>query len=88
MSETMKAILTTHDNFDLGCGPFAPRVWGRTGTIWERPAMTLCGASVAIIQWVATPDADVLAVPGSIQRSKDISEWLAANPKQTSWRRS
>ena len=82
----MKAILTTHDNFDLGCGPFAPRVWGRTGTIWERPAMTLCGASVAIIQWVATPDADVLAVPGSIQRSKEISEWLADNPKQTSWR--
>ena len=84
----MKAILTTDDNFDLALGPFAPRVWGRTGTIWERPAMKLCGASVAILQWVATPDADVLAVPGSIERSKDVSEWLAANPKQTSWRRS
>ena len=84
----MNAILTTHDNFDLALGPFAPRVWGRTGTIWERPGATLCGASVAILQWVATPDAEVLAVPGSTERSDAVSEWLAANPKQTSWRRS
>ena len=83
----MQSILTTDDNFDLALGPHAPRVWGRTGTIWERPAMTLCGASVAILQWVATPDADVLAVPGSIERSEAISEGLAANPKQTAWRR-
>jgi hypothetical protein len=84
----MKAILTTHDNFDLARGPFAPRVWGRTGTIWERPAMTLCAASAAVLQWTATPDDRVLAVPGSIERSDAISEWLAANPKKTSWRRS
>ena len=84
----MQSILMTDDNFDLALGPHAPRVWGRTGTIWERPAMTLCAASAAMLQWAATPDDRVLAVPGSIERSEVISEWLAANPKQTSWRRS
>ena len=83
----MKAILTTDDNFDLALGPFAPSVCVRTGPIWERPAMTLCAASAAMLQWAATPDAQVLAVPGSIERSEAISEWLAANPKQTAWRR-
>ena len=83
----MRAILTPHDNFDLARGPFTPRVWGRTGTIWACPGITLCAASAAVLQWTATPDEQVLAVPGSIERNHTIRQWLAANPKQTSWRR-
>ena len=83
----MTPLLTSDDNFDLGRGPFASRVWGQTGTIWAFPCHSLCVASFAILQWAATPDAEVLAVPGSIERSKDIHEWLAANPKVTAWRR-
>jgi hypothetical protein len=84
----LRALLGDDDNFDPGRGPFAPRVWGRAGTIWAFPTHNLCTASLAILQWAATPDAEVLAVPGSIARSNRIKRWLAANPPVTSWRRS
>ena len=85
--ERMRAILLDGDNFDLGCGPFPPRVWGRAETIWQFADRPLCPDSLAILQWTLTPDEVVLAGPGEIERVERIKRWLAANPHVTFWRR-
>lgn len=84
----MNPITISGDNYDLGLGPWAPRVWGRAGTIWALPAHNLCRGSLAILQWASTPDDQVLAVPGSIERDQRLRLWLSSHPKVTAWRRS